>query len=192
MAPNPKEVTTAPVRLAFPQLFEPKKAFEDSRRETYSATLLCPPTFDMGPLRAAAKFALTEMFGEKLPKLSDRGIPFRKCDDLEDPWDGYLPGWIFIRVASGYQPQVVNQRLQPVIDASQVYAGMWVRANVVAYAWDHKTGGKGVSFSLNSIQLVRDDQRLDGRKNAADVFDEIEVEDVPGTGGKVNDDDLPF
>ena len=65
------------------------------------------------------------------------------------------------------------------IDKDAVFAGCWCRFHLTAFAWDHPVGGKGVSFSLNAVQLVRQDERLDGRvTNVADIFDPIEIEAV--------------
>ncbi len=54
---------------------------------------------------------------------------------------------------------------------------------MTAYAWDHPSGGKGVSFSLNNVQLVREDERFDGRKKAEEMFGEVEVSDDDYGGG---------
>ena len=52
---------------------------------------------------------------------------------------------------------------------------------MVAFTYDTK-GNKGVSFGLNNVQKVKDDEPLGNFSRAEDDFDE--VEDFDGPGGK--------
>lgn len=170
-----REVVTEPCRLAFPSLFEPKPRFKGSDRETYQAVVLLPPEVDKKPFVNAIKAAMLDKWGKLLQLRSDKN-PLRECGE-KSTIDGYEEGWHYINTHSGYAPGLVDQKRQEVIDREKFYAGCWCRFHLTAYAWEHPTGGKGVSFSLNAVQFVKDDDRLDGRKKAADVFDAIEVED---------------
>lgn len=178
MAPNiDRSITTQPVRLAFNQLFKKrgfgKKAGADSEDAKFSAVLLFPPDYDLAPIKAMLKAAVVEQWGTGPVSLSDRGMPLHKC---KGNYDGFLPGWHYMRAQSGYAPQVIDQQLQPIIDLDQqtIFAGCWIRANIKPYTWDNEFG-KGVSVNLNAVQLVRQDVRLDGRKNAAEIFDAIDI-----------------
>ncbi|HXI82111.1 MAG TPA: ssDNA-binding protein [Verrucomicrobiae bacterium] len=184
-------VTSVPVRLAFPNLYVPK-AFKEGNRETYSATLLLPPDFNLAPITEAMKAACLERFGKPIAqaKLSDRGIPLRKC---ENQWEGYEEGWHFLRCASNSPPQVVDQKLEPIPELGserRIFAGCWVRAHVTAWCWDHDVGGRGISFNLNSVQLIREDRRLGGGRPAAEVFEAVEVQDAPAQAGAKGGKDL--
>lgn len=165
------EVVTAPVRVSFPALFEPKPVSKDKPNELkYMATLLLPPETDKSPFFEAIKAAMVDKFGKAI-KLPARNNPIKDCGEKE--LDGYEDGWSYINAKSGYQPSVVDQKAQPVMDKDAVYAGCWCRFHLQAFAWDHPQGGKGVSFSLSAVQLVKDDDRLDGRKSGADVFEPL-------------------
>lgn len=179
---KPTELVTPPVRLAFPALFEPRPVFKGADEKKYQAVLLLPPGTNMQPFAAAMKAAMLEEWKE-VPKLRPDKQPVRPC---VGDYAGFDEGWHFIRVSSKYMPTVVDQRRQEVIDRERVYPGCWVRVHINAFAWSHQTGGKGVSFGLNAVQLVRDDERLDGRKKPEDLFDPIEIE---GDGGFDGDDD---
>ena len=188
---DPTSLVTPPVRLAFPALFEPKPVAKGNPQKKYQAVLLIPPSVDLKPFLEACKATMIEKWG-KVEKVKAANNPIKKCEDKE--LDGYEPGWHYINVKSNYMPTVVDQRRQPILDPEQVYAGCWVRVAINAFAWNHDQGGKGVSFGLNAVQFIRDDTRLDGRKEATDLFDEVEVADdsaddddekpAKGKGGK--------
>ena len=55
--------------------------------------------------------------------------------------------------------------MQVVTDPDRFYAGCWARASVRAHAYDTK-GNKGVSFYLNNLQFVGDDEPLGSHTSA--------------------------
>lgn len=168
------DIVTPDVRLSFPALFEPKPRARGSDKLTYQATLLLPPKTDMAPFVAAMKAAMMAKFGKLLP-LAGRGNPIHKAEEKQ--YAGYEPGWHYISTNNTRAPAVVDQLKRPVTDPDRMYPGLWVRAFLNAYAWDNPAGGKGVSFSLNAIQVVRDGERLDGRRevNPDEVFTALEM-----------------
>jgi hypothetical protein len=195
---HPTEIVTEPVRLAFPALFAPKPVMKGSTDLKYQAALLIPPSVDLAPFVNAVKAAMDDQWGKAI-KLSGRGNPINSCDEKE--LNGYEDGWRFINVKSKYQPSVVDQKRMPILDPgigdledaireaeNRIYAGCWCRFHISAYAWDNQFG-KGVSFSLNAVQLVREDTRLDGKRSAKDVFDAIDTtdEDAVLESGAVED-----
>lgn len=148
---NPPKLITPEARLSFPSLFVPRAPMEGSAGEPkYGCTLLFPKTADLSALKAAASAAVKE----KWPSGAPKGLrsPFR--DGSEKDLDGYA-GCIFINVSSARKPGVVDENLQPIIEANGIYAGCYVRASVRAYAYE-KAGNRGVAFGLNNIQKVRD------------------------------------
>ena len=73
-------------------------------------------------------------------------------------------------VKSATRPGVVDTDLQPIIDPEELYSGAYYRASINPFAWDHPTGGKGVSFGLNYVMKVRDGEPFSGRKAAEEDF----------------------
>lgn len=167
------DVITPPVRLAFPSLFEPRQRAPGNDRMTYQAVALIPPEVDKGPFVKAIRAAMAAKWGDKIKSLPADKNPIKDCADKADV-AGYEEGWRYINLHSGYKPQVVDRNRQEIIAPEVIYPGCWVRIHMKAYAYDHKVGGKGVSFSLEAVQFVRDDERLDGRKKAADIFDPLD------------------
>jgi hypothetical protein len=182
------EVLTVPCRLAFPSLFVPTSVHPTTPDKiAYQATIVIPPGTDLAPFKAAIVAAMTAQWGKAI-KLEGNGMPLKSCDTKS--YAGFDDGGYFIKVKSKFAPQVVDQAKQPVMAAgvhaspeelaravpaaeARVYAGAWCNFYIGCYAWEN-AAGKGVSFNLNAVQLVRDDVRLDGRKGADDVFGTIE------------------
>lgn len=183
---SPMDIITPPVRLSFPALFEPRPRAPGSDRMTYQAVLLIPPEVDMRPFAEAIKAAMREKWGDKITSLPADKNPIKDCaDKAETP--GYEVGWHYINTHSGYKPQVVDRNRQEVISPDVIYPGCWCRFHLKAFAYDHKVGGKGVSFSLEAVQFVRDGDRLDGRRKASDIFDPIETEEGGTAPGDLED-----
>ncbi len=165
-----KKCTTPEFRASFPQVFEPK-SFQDQPAK-YSIVMLFAKTTDLKELKRAVFNAATEKWGakEKWPK--GLRMPFRDGNEKAD-MTGYKDT-IFVSASSKERPGVVDQKRAPIVaDDNVFYAGCFGRATLIAFAYD-KAGNRGVSFSLQNIQKVKDGQPFSGRKAAADEFTDIE------------------
>lgn len=194
---KPTEVTTKPVRLSYTKdLFEaraqePKKP-EDKK---FSVMLLMPPDFDLAPIRTAMQEAIKEKFGAKMPskdKMSPNGNPLRKMEEKQDSETGEFPagmmaGGHFISAKNKYQPTVVDRQAKRITDPEQIPPGSWGHVHLNAFAWEYQ-GRWGVSLSLEAVQFVRADERLDGRKAATDMFRPLEGETPPAAAGEATSD----
>lgn len=171
-----KKCTTPEFRVSFPHVFEKHSGFEGQEAK-YSCVMLFPKNTDLKGLKQAVHNAATEKWGakEKWPK--GMRMPFRDGDEKAD-LAGY-EGHIFVSASSKQKPQVVsNKKVDgafPRIEKEDetFYAGCYARATLIAFAYD-KMGNKGVSFSLQNIQKLKDGEQFSGRKNADDEFDEVE------------------
>ena len=192
MALSDTDVVTQPVRIHFPSLFQ-KRAVPGATKETYQAVVMIPPDVDLKPFQDAMKAALKAKFGDKF-KLPATKNPIH--DAAEKDYDGYEEGWHFINVNANHAPAVVGRDLKPVLNLrdfvglsaderqeridqaeATVYPGAWVRFHLNAYAWEHPTGGKGVSFGLKAVQFVRDDEPFaTGTSSSAAAFEALDDE----------------
>jgi hypothetical protein len=171
---------TCPVRLSYPHLFEKTHYKGDKTKPgQYSVALLFPhpddigADFGMGLLAAAAKAVADAKFPGELVEM-----PFRNQGERKG--DGYKLGGVFMNVTSKERrPQIVGRDLQPITDTSKVYPGVWARVTINPYARDMPK--KGVSFGLQNIMLVADDDPLAGPEPAAAQFQAI----GPLVGGAV-------
>jgi ssDNA-binding protein len=181
-----KCTVTHEFRLSYPSLLEPK-AFEDQEAK-YSCVALFPKETNLGvpaegqaySLRRIVKNAKIEMWGKDESEWPENiRSPFRDGDkkkgDNGEPPDGYADS-IYCTFSNKKPPGLVDQRRRKIEDESMLYAGCWCRAEVIAFAYDQK-GNKGVSLSLQNIQKVRDDDSFSGKRDASDVFTDVEGEE---------------
>ncbi len=178
-------VTTIAFRASYPNLFKPRKN-ELNGKDEYSVVALFPKGADLSGLKKAIQAAAEKKWGKdqkKWPKplktpLRDQAERGKEDDDTGKTVypDGYEPGAFFLNLKSTVAPGVVDGQLQPIIDESEIYPGVWLRANINAFAYDQK-GNRGISFGLNHIQKVKDGESLGGgRGRAQDAFSAVEAE----------------
>jgi hypothetical protein len=173
-----EKIITPTVRLAFPALFEPKPVIKGDPRLKYQATLIIANEKDLAPIQKLAEDTWKAKFpGKPFPKIGKKGCPIHGADEMSEEVAGFPEGSFFIRTSSKFPPGVADRSAERIFDREQVYAGCYVRVRLSAYAYEHETGGRGVSFSLDAVQKVKDGERLDGRVDVEDIFDPIEDED---------------
>lgn len=165
-------------RMLYPELFEPTlpKGETDKSRASYQLTLLLPKSADMTLLAKAVNDAIAEKWGApptggykfKVKK------PFVKTEE-QPRFAEYADVYpVMIRAGSKQKPAIVFASLKPCDSEDEVYGGRWALVNLNAYAWDHPTGGKGVSFGLNHVQLLDHDEPMGGgRVRVEDAFEAI-------------------
>ncbi len=189
---NPTKVVTGKdTRLSYANIWEPK-AINEGGEPKYSVSVLIPKT-DKKTLKAisdaidAAIEAGIGKFGGKKPNKKQIKLPLRD-GDVERDDDAYA-GHYFLNANSKTAPQIVDQKVQPVLDRSEVYSGCYARVSLNFYAFN-TNGNKGIAVGLGNIQKVRDGEPLGGRSNAADDFDSLDDEDFLDLD--IDTDDLPF
>ena len=184
---NPLKVVTPKFRLSFPELFEPK-AFENQAAK-YSIQMLFDKKTDLAPLKNAVKLAAKEKWGDNLPK--GLVLPFK--DGNEKELDGY-ENMIVVGAASKFKPQVVDNKLEAILAADDIYAGCFARGAINAYAWEYKNAKgqvmkRGVSFNLESVQKLAEGDRFVSRPDAADTFDAVDDGSNDSSNYASGDDD---
>ena len=154
---------TGPVRLSFPNLFKPGKPMDADKEPSYGAALLFPEGVNFQPLVDAVNQCLTENFAE-YAATSFQGLktPFRDQGEKAAKFDGYVPGRYFFSVSTQYKPPIVDHRIVPIVDESKVYPGVWAICTVNPFPFD-VTVNKGVSFGLQNVMIIADDEQLGGR-----------------------------
>lgn len=170
-------VITPEAILSYPNLFEPRSGGE-GQDPKYSCALVFPEGTDLSGLEAAIREAAIDKFGPKAMDAMKKGrIRHPVRDDAEEK--GYPEGSVFINARGTRKPGVVAAYADPrtgkpavIDDPEAVYPGQIVRASVTAFAYD-VSGNKGVAFGLNNVQILRDGERLDGGRSAADEFEAV-------------------
>lgn len=181
MASSPTQVVTQPVRLSYVNILRPKAQTNDdgsAAEPEYSLMMLIPKTDKqtISAIRRAQQAALAEgvakgKFAGGAPKMPSGPAAFTLRDGDEESDEPEYRNMFFMNVSAKRKPGVVDKYRQPILDETEVYSGMWARVAIGAFSYNAK-GKKGVSFGLNHVQKIRDDDRLDGSTSAEDVFDE--------------------
>lgn len=97
--------------------------------------------------------------------------PIREGEEISE--DSYFEGKICFSASSQEtrKPGMVFEDLEPIDPSDQteeLYSGAWYRCTIRPWAWEHKTGGKGVSISLDNVMKMEDDEPLGGSAPAAE------------------------
>lgn len=176
-------VVTPGGRLCYPSLFEAKlpKGETDKEKAKFQTSMVFPKSADLSLLNALVEEVAVAQWGPEYKRKHKIRKPFLKTE--EHPKIGVdaeaFP--ILIRTNSPTRPQIIRGDKSPVTEkeSEDVYAGRWARLSVRAYTYDHPTGGKGVSFGLQNVQLLDHDEPLAQARPAAE--DEFEAVDAGGS-----------
>ncbi len=178
MANNSKtKVVTGTVRLSYANVWEPKSI--NGSAEKYSVSLIIPKSDKktIAAINAAVDAAIDEglaKFGGKKPNKAAIKLPLRDGDTERDD-EAYADSY-FVNANSQTPPQIVDQNVNPIMDRSEIYSGVYARVSISFYAFN-SNGNKGVACGLGNIQKVRDGQPLGNRSSAEDDFTAIEDDD---------------
>jgi len=178
---------TPEFRAAFISVFKAtsmKNADGSVNKPKFSIRAAFPPTAKLDALKKEAEMAAREKWGDKIPKTLRS--PFRTNEELENPIVGIGDDWIIMSFSANEdrRPGIVDSKLQDIIDDADVYSGAWYRAQVRAFAYE-SAGNKGVSFGLQNVQKLRDDDPLgNGRIPASKAFEPVDVPAAAGGGAK--------
>jgi hypothetical protein len=168
---NPTKVITGVVRLSYANVWEPKSI--NGGAEKYSVSLIIPKsdTKTLSAINEAVNAAIEEgkgKFGGKIPNKAVLKLPLRD-GDIDRPDDEAYANSYFVNANSNTAPQIVDRNVNPILDRSEVYSGVYARVSINFYAFN-SNGNKGIACGLGNIQKIRDGEPLGGRTNAADDF----------------------
>jgi len=168
---NPTKVITGIVRLSYANVWEPKSI--NGGAEKYSVSLIIPKsdTKTIAAINAAVDAAIEEgkgKFGGKIPNKAQLKLPLRD-GDIDRPDDEAYANSYFVNANSNTAPQIVDRQVNPILERSEIYSGVYARVSINFYAFN-SNGNKGIACGLGNIQKIRDGEPLGGRSNAADDF----------------------
>lgn len=180
-----QRTVTPEFRVSYAHVFKPHQ-FKPADKPKYSVTMLFPKSTDMSVLKLIIKHAKIDFFGPNkedwpdgiISPIQDGDIPDKKTGLVKE---GYKGHWAIKATTNEDQPpQVVDAKLQKIIDPRVFYSGCYAFAYVYAYGWEY--GDKvGVSLILDGVQKSRDGKPFGGKKAANQMFNPLK--------GSVDDDD---
>ena len=172
---NPMKVITGPeTRWSFANVWEAKSI--NGGTPKFSVSLIIPKsdTRTLDKIKAAIEAAYKEGEGKlkgngkTVPPLSSIKQPLRD-GDVERPDDEAYANSYFVNANSATAPGIVDSNLDPILDRSEVYSGVYGRASINFYAFN-SNGNKGIACGLNNLQKIRDGESLGGKSRAEDDF----------------------
>ena len=168
---NPTKVVTGVVRLSYANVHEPKSI--NGGTPKFSVSLIIPKsdTKTLAAIHQAIDAAMEEgrgKFGGKVPNKSTLKLPLRD-GDIDRPDDEAYANCYFVNANSSSAPEIVDKSLNPILNRSEVYSGIYARVSINFYAFN-SNGNRGIACGLGNIQKVRDGEPLGGKASAADDF----------------------
>lgn len=165
-----------PCRLSYLHCWEPSSINGGDPKYSVSAIVPKSDTKTIEAIKAAIEQAKKESvskWGGKIP--TNLKTPLRD-GDIDRPDDEAYKGCYFFNANSRQAPQVVDSKVQPILDQSEVYSGCYGRISVTFYGYN-SNGNRGVAAGLGNIQKLKDGEALGGRSKAADEFGTVEEDD---------------
>ena len=178
-----------PCRISFANIWEPKSI--NGSEEKYSVSCIIPKSDKktIAKIKAAVEAAKeqgkSKKWGGKLPP--NLKLPLRD-GDIDRPDDEAYADAMFVNANSKDAPQIVDRKVQPIIDPMECGSGDYCNVSVNFYAYN-ANGNRGVAAGLGNIQKIKDGERLAGKASASADFTEVEGDD---DGENIfTEDDLP-
>ena len=172
------KVKLANVRLAFPQLFEPRAFGEDGSEPAYGGAFIFSKTH---PAFELVNAAIESVAKEKWEKEADKILKqLRAADkiclhdgDSKPDYAGF-PGNFFIAARNKARPLVIDKDKTPLTASDgKPYAGCYVNVTVDVWAQANKFG-KRVNATLSGVQFFKDGDAFTGAAPASpDDFDDL-------------------
>ena len=180
---NPQHVVTGKVRLSYVHLFQPYVNPNNPGAEPkYSTTILLPKS-DVATkqridaaINAAIEAGIASKWnGVRPPQIAicvHDGDGVRPSDGM--PFGDECKGhWVFT-ASSKQPPQVVDTSIQPILNQSEIYSGIYARVSVQFFPYAN-SGKKGIGCGLGNVQKLEDGEPLGGRTTAEDDFGDTAV-----------------
>ncbi|MNB88934.1 hypothetical protein D3C75_359550 [compost metagenome] len=166
-------VTTGEVRLSYVTLFSPR-ANQAGQEPKYSVTLLIPKHDIATMQRIQAAFAAAVQEGISKGYWQPGAQPKTVLYDGDglrpqgEPFGPECRGHWVIRASSKQKPGVFDENLNPILDQTKVYSGVYGRVNFRIYAYSNQS--KGIGAQLEMVQVTRPGEPLGGRITVEEAF----------------------
>ena len=176
------------VRLSYVHILKPYSA-DPSQEAKYSVTVLVPKsdTANKAKLDAAIAEATQQGATSKWNGVVPPILPNPVHDGDGTKMDGTEYGpeckghWVFTASSPADRPvEVVDTQLNKILDATEVYSGMYANICVNFYPYLYQ-GKKGIGCGLGPVQKVKDGESLGGgAPSAASVFSAVKINPLTG------------
>lgn len=164
-----------PIRVAYQQLLTPQ-AQNGSGEKKFSLTMHIPKSNPLlkqsieAAIEAATQEGLQSKWNGAAPP--NPVIPIYDGDGLRpngEKFSAECRGNYVMTASSKSKPEVVDIALQPIINESEIYNGMYAYVSINFFAYS-RSGKKGIGCGLNSVMKYQDGEPLGGKITAAKAF----------------------
>lgn len=175
---NNTQIVLENVRLSYVHLLKPY-ANDPAQEAKFSCMVLVPKTDTAGKAKidaaiaaAAQQGAASKWNGVVPPILAN---PVHDGDGVKQDGTAYAAEckghWVFTASSAADRPvEVVDRNMNKILDATQVYSGMFANICINFYPYLFQ-GKKGIGCGLGPVQKFRDGESLGGSApTAASVF----------------------
>ena len=167
---NSTKVVTSPVRLSYAHLLEAQSISGGTPK--YSVSLIIPKSDKklVEAINSAIDAAIEEgkaKFGGKMPNKNTLKLPLRD-GDTDRPDDEVYADAYFVNANSITPPEIVDKSLNPILDRSEIYSGMYARVSINFMPLTQTVTGN--CLWLGNVQKIKDGEPLGGKTSAADDF----------------------
>lgn len=178
---NNTQIVLENVRLSFVHILKPYSN-DPNQEAKYSCMVLLPKADVAGKAKidaaivAATQLGATSKWGGTVPPIVPN--PVHDGDGVKSDGTAYGPEckghWVFTAAsAADKSVEVVDANLNKIIDATQIYSGIYANVCVNFYPYLYQ-GKKGIGCGLGPVQKVRDGESLGGSApSAASVFGQV-------------------
>lgn len=180
------------VRIAFPQLFEPKQVGGTGKAAFSASFLMEKDDVNFETVMAALKQVAAEKWGnEAMNMLRNLLAGDKLClhdGDSKPDYEGFSGNW-YVSARSYTRPKVVHQNKTAITEADGViYPGCRVTAVIDIWAQDNKFG-KRINAGLGGVQFRADDDAFaSGSPVSDDEFEDLAMEGESNAG--TNDESI--
>lgn len=178
-----------PCRISFANIWEPKSINGSEEKYSVSCIISKKDAKTISAINAAIEAAKeagkSKKWGGKIPSGPSFKLPLRD-GDIERPDDEAYANSYFVNANSKDKPQIVDRKVQPILDPLDCGSGDYCYVTVNFYPFN-ANGNRGIAAGLGNIQKIQPGERLAGRVSAASDFCEIGDEDNLGDvfGGEI-------
>lgn len=162
-------ITTGEARLSYVHLTQPHASMP-GQAPKYSVAVLIPKSDVQtkalidAAVQEATQNGIAGKWGGSAPAMVKTTL--HDGDGVKDNGEAYgdecKGHWVLnCNASESHKPSVVDLQLQPIIDASEIYSGMYGRVNVNFYPFNFN-GRKAIGCGLNHVQKTRDGEALGG------------------------------
>ncbi len=164
------------VRLSYPKLFVPE-SMEAGKEPKYSANFLLDKKEHAGLIAHIEKQVERVALDKFKKKVTLKRRPLRDGNERAET-EGYGDEVMFVTANEVRRPVVCDGDLRPLTkEDPKPYAGCYVNANIRLFAYDHPTGGKGVSAALVAVQFAKDGESFGaGPVVVEEQFDKVSAD----------------